>query len=125
MEARRTRLLAEEAELKSAVLLNNGLAPAEAVLPLKNITSVAVVGPEQPFILVSSSAPKSCGVTDDNPTGQGQMATRKCTFKYATDPALGDRGSSRVNADPRAPWGSARGHRGDRAVGCDGLAGVQ
>ncbi len=92
--------LAEEAELKSAVLLTNGLAPAAPVLPLKDIASVAVVGPDQEFILVSSSAPKSCGVTDDNPTGQGQMATRKCTFKYATDPALGDRGSSRVNADP-------------------------
>jgi beta-glucosidase len=92
--------LAEEAELKSAVLLTNGLAPAAPVLPLKEISTIAVVGPDQEFILVSSSAPKSCGVTDDNPTGQGQMATRRCTFKYATDPALGDRGSSRVNADP-------------------------
>lgn len=90
--------LAEETELKSAVLLTNGL-DAEPVLPLKNISTIAVVGPLQPFKLVSSSVPKSCG-GDDDTVGQGQTASKSCTFNWATDPALGDRGSSRVNADP-------------------------
>jgi beta-glucosidase len=85
--------LAEEAELKSAVLLVNGLSvngmPPKAVLPLTSVTNLAVVGPDQDFKLYSSSVPKSCGTTG-----------RSCTFHYATDPAFGDRGSSRVNGDP-------------------------
>lgn len=91
--------LAEEAELKSAVLLSNGLTPSAPVLPLQ-ATNIAVVGPEQSFTLVSSSVPKSCGFNDIT-GGQGQTSTtRACTFHYATDAALGDRGSSRVNGDP-------------------------
>ncbi|HEY2408793.1 MAG TPA: glycoside hydrolase family 3 C-terminal domain-containing protein [Polyangiaceae bacterium] len=81
--------LAEEAEIKSAVLLSNGIAPAPPVLPLTNATNIAVIGPDEAFSLVSSSVPKTCG-----PTG------RSCTFHFATDVALGDRGSSRVNGDP-------------------------
>jgi len=91
--------LAEEAEAKSAVLLTNGLAPGAPVLPLQAM-NIAVVGPDQSFTLVSSSVPKSCGFNDLT-TGQGQTSTsRACTFHYATDAALGDRGSSRVNGDP-------------------------
>ena len=82
--------LSEEAELKSAVLLVNGTAP-EPVLPLANASTIAVVGPDREFSLVSSSVPKSCG----------ESAVRgPCTFHFATDPALGDRGTSAVNGDP-------------------------
>lgn len=81
--------LAEEAELKSAVLLKNGLDPATPVLPLTSATKIAVVGPDDPFLLGNSTVPKSC------PAGG-----RECVFKFATDVALGDRGSSRVNGDP-------------------------
>ncbi|MEI9937755.1 MAG: glycoside hydrolase family 3 C-terminal domain-containing protein [Pseudomonadota bacterium] len=84
--------LAEEVELKSAVLLANGT-PSTPVLPLTNATNIAVVGPDEDFTLVSASVPKSCP--------QGWNVQRgPCTFHYATDPALGDRGSSRVNGDP-------------------------
>ncbi|HYP76433.1 MAG TPA: glycoside hydrolase family 3 N-terminal domain-containing protein [Polyangiaceae bacterium] len=81
--------LAEEAELKSAVLLTNGTSSAP-VLPLVDATHVAVLGLDRDFELVSSSVPKSCS----------SMPWRSCTFHFATDPALGDRGSSRVNGDP-------------------------
>jgi beta-glucosidase len=99
--------LAEEVELKSAVLLNN----AGPVLPLTNATNIAVVGPDREFTLVSSSVPKSCGDTGQS-GGQGDTTApaRKCTFHFATEPAIGDRGSSRVNADPA------------RSIGpCDGI----
>src|SRR5690606_11876920 len=82
--------LAEESALASAVLLMNGLGSSAPVLPL-SATSIAVVGPDQDFTLVSSSVPKSCGPGDES---------RACTFRFATDPALGDRGSSLVNGDP-------------------------
>jgi beta-glucosidase len=82
--------LAEEAELKSAVLLSNG-APSAAVLPLTTATRIAVVGPDEDFSLSLSSVPKSCST---------QQLRGPCTFQFATDPALGDRGSSRVNGDP-------------------------
>jgi beta-glucosidase len=81
--------LAEEVELKSAVLVANG--PADApLLPLKSATKIAVVGLDEAFTLALSSVPKAC--VTDNP--------RSCTFHFATDPALGDRGSARVNGDP-------------------------
>ena len=52
--------LAEEVELKSAVLLANGT-PDAPVLPLTSAsTQIAVVGPAQDFTLVSSTVPKSC-----------------------------------------------------------------
>jgi beta-glucosidase len=90
--------LAEETVVKSAVLLTNGAAGAP-VLPLPaEAVNIAVIGPDQYFTQVSSSVPKTCGYDAD--TGQGQMATKECTFKHATDPSIGDRGSSRVNADP-------------------------
>ena len=82
--------LAEEAELKSAVLLQNGAA-GMPVLPLKGVTSVAVVGPDEDIALGSSSVPKDCVQTTDK---------KHCTFHFATEAALGDRGSSRVNGDP-------------------------
>ena len=101
--------LAEEAELKSAVLLSNGLTPSVPVLPLQAANVVAVVGPDQDFKLVSSSVPKSCGFNDST-GGQGQASTtRTCTFHYATDAALGDRGSSRANGDPTRSVGPFQG----------------
>jgi len=98
--------LAEESAVKSAVLLTNG-APGAPVLPLTAATSIAVVGIDQYFTLVSSSLPKSCAHAGD--TGQSSTNSRECTFHFATDPALGDRGSSRVNADPALSYGPFRG----------------
>ena len=83
--------LAEEVELKSAVLLANG-APGAPVLPFTSVTKVAVVGPDQDFSLISSSVPQSCLPSSPQ--------RGPCTFHFATDVALGDRGSNRVNADP-------------------------
>jgi len=92
--------LAEEALVKSAVLLQNGL-PGDPVLPLIQ-GSIAVVGPDQEFSLTNSSLPTSCGaVASQDP----------CTFHFATDPALGDRGTSRVNADPARAVGPFQGIR--------------
>ncbi len=82
--------LSEEAEIKSAVLLSNGIMPSPPVLPLTAATNIGVLGPDQAFSLISSSVPKVC----DPPTG------RTCTVHFATDVSLGDRGSSRVNGDP-------------------------
>jgi beta-glucosidase len=82
--------LSEEAELKSAVLLANGTG-SKPVLPLANATNIAVVGPDEEFSLLTSSVPKSCG---------GSGGRGPCTFHFATDPALGDRGTSLVNGDP-------------------------
>jgi beta-glucosidase len=79
--------LAEEAELKSAVLLTNGL-PGAPLLPLTSAQNIAVLGPDQEFTLVSTTMPKSC-----------VDRTAPCTFHFATDPAFGDRASSRVNGD--------------------------
>lgn len=81
--------LAEDTEVKSAVLLNNGAAGAP-VLPLGNVANIAVVGAGENFSVVSTTVPKSC-------TGSSQIA---CYFNFAKDVVLGDRGSSRVNADP-------------------------
>jgi len=95
--------LAQEAARKSAVLLQNGPKEGNApVLPLASgLMNVAVVGPEQTFSQRTSTLPKSC---NDNSEGAAQGETSAtdltCTFRYATDPALGDRGSSRVNGDP-------------------------
>src|SRR6478609_1157777 len=83
--------LAEEAALESIVLLSNGDASAP-VLPLTDTAkSIVVVGPGEEFSLVSSSVPESC-------VGSNQRGP--CTYHFATDVALGDRGSSRVNGDP-------------------------
>lgn len=100
-------LLSEESAARSIVLLNNGLGEAP-VLPLTDATNVAVVGLAQHFLQISSSVPKSCGL-DDSGTTQGQVAQRECTFNHATDPSLGDRGSSRVNADPERSYGPFKG----------------
>ncbi|HYQ02181.1 MAG TPA: glycoside hydrolase family 3 N-terminal domain-containing protein [Polyangiaceae bacterium] len=83
--------LAEEAALKSIVLLSNGDEDTP-VLPLTDTAkSIAVIGPGEAFSLVSGSVPKSC---------IGSEQRGPCTYQFATDVALGDRGSSRVNADP-------------------------
>ena len=89
--------LAEETVVKSAVLLVNGLGDT-AVLPITEPKSIAVIGMDQYFEQISSSVPPTCGYTED--AGQGTVAKRECTFSHAKDPALGDRGSSRVNGDP-------------------------
>lgn len=99
--------LAEKAAIESIVLLSNGTAEAP-VLPLTESTNIAVIGLDQPFTQISSSVPKSCGL-DDNGTIQGQTATRECTYRHAIDPSLGDRGSSRVNADPTRSYGPFKG----------------
>ena len=83
--------LAEQAELESAVLLTNGPAGAP-VLPFVGANDIAVLGIDQSFRLVSATLPKSCS---GDPVGAPM-----CTFHFATDPALGDRGSSAVEADP-------------------------
>jgi beta-glucosidase len=75
--------LAEEAEIKSAVLLSNG-APGAPVLPIKTAKTIAVVGLDLP-VTVSS---------------QTELPKSGATMHFATDVNLGDRGSSRVNADP-------------------------
>lgn len=100
-------LLSEESAIRSIVLLNNGLGDTP-VLPLTDAANIAVVGLDQRFIQISSSVPKSCGVADDG-TPQGQTAERDCTFRHAIDPSLGDRGSSRVNADPQRSYGPFKG----------------
>jgi beta-glucosidase len=100
--------LAEEAAVKSAVLLANGEA-GSPVLPLTDTTSIAVVGVDQPFSQILSSVPKSCGSTDPDIPQGAPPGVRSCTFRFATDPALGDRGSSRVNADPERSVGPYRG----------------
>ncbi len=75
--------LAEEAEVRSAVLLNNGPAGAP-VLPIKGVTSIAVVGLDMAITVTSSTEVPKTGAT----------------MHFATDANIGDRGSSRVNADP-------------------------
>jgi beta-glucosidase len=95
--------LAEEVETKSAVLLANGIATngvaAPPVLPLTTATTIAVIGQDEAFQLQNSILPKSC------PGGAGLT----CTFHFATDVALGDRGSSRVNGDPARSVGPFEG----------------
>ena len=88
--------LSEEAALKSIVLLSNGTA-GKPVLPLTDTAkNIAVVGPGESFSLVSCSVPKSCVGTEQR---------GPCTYHFATDVALGDRGSARVNADPERSIG--------------------
>lgn len=94
--------LAEEAAIKSAVLLVDGLASSANVLPL-SATNIAVIGPDQQFHQISSSVPRSCTISQD--VSQGTVSSKECLFHFATDPALGDRGSSRVNADPERSFG--------------------
>jgi beta-glucosidase len=97
--------LAEEAALKSVVLLNNGVGANGPVLPLSDVTSIAVIGVEQEFTLISSSVPKSCSYDPGLSQGVGNTGGRQCTFDFATDPALGDRATSRVNGDPERTVG--------------------
>ncbi len=124
--------LAEETEIKSAVLLTNGIPaaagmPATPVLPLKGATNIAVIGPDEFFRLALSSPPRTCPIDSGDP--------RACTFHFATDPDIGDRGSSRVNADPTlsigpfdgvkavAPAGTnvTSGNTADAAAGADAI----
>ncbi|HEY0463967.1 MAG TPA: glycoside hydrolase family 3 C-terminal domain-containing protein, partial [Polyangiaceae bacterium] len=93
--------IAEESELKSAVLLKNG--DTAPLLPLSATASkIAVLGPDREFTLFTSTVPKSC------PPVEGKDP-RYCNFHFATDAALGDRGSSRVNGDPARTVGPFQG----------------
>jgi beta-glucosidase len=74
--------LAEEAATKSTVLLTNG-PEGMPVLPIVGKTSIVVAGLDLPVALQSTTPPIS------GPT-----------LSMATHVSLGDRGSSRVNADP-------------------------
>jgi len=89
--------LAEEAAIKSAVLLTNGLGANSAVLPLNDADQIAVLGVLQDFKQLSSSLPPVCQLQHYDPW---LPVDRECTFNFATDPARGDRASSRVNGDP-------------------------
>ena len=101
--------LAEEAAVKSAVLLSNGLEAGAPVVPLTAATTIAVVGPDQEFSQISSSVPKSCPDLSAQ-VGSGVIyGHRTCTFHFATDPALGDRGTSLVNGDPERAVGPFEG----------------
>lgn len=99
--------LAEQSAIESAVLLTNGLDSAGPVLPLDVTASIAVVGRSHHFELVSSSVPYGCHAQDPPQS----TVRRKCDFEFATDPALGDRGNSRVNADPERAVGPFEGIR--------------
>ncbi len=82
--------LAEQAEVEAAVLLANG-STKSPVLPVpSSVGSIAVIGADVDFSLVSSWVPKSCGPSTE----------RDCTFHFASDVALGDQGTNAVNADP-------------------------
>jgi beta-glucosidase len=89
--------LAERAALESMVLLVNGVEDAAPVLPLVNAGTVAVIGPQTPYRLISSSLPTSCEPSPD--VGQGTIRPRECYFRFAREPALGARGSHLVNID--------------------------
>lgn len=85
--------LAEEAEIRAAVLLSNGTGGLP-VLPITNVTSIAVVGLDIQMSLVEN-------LTTYPVSGQ--------VLHLATDVNLGDRGSSRVNADPNKSIGPSGG----------------
>ena len=91
--------LAEEAEIRSAVLLDNGLG-GSPVLPIPAVQSIAVVGLDL-AIQVS---------------GQTELPKSGSPMHFATDANIGDRGSSRVNADPATSIGPFAGIRSAAAV---------
>jgi len=96
--------IAEESEVKSAVLLKNG--DATPVLPLtSSAKSIAVLGPDRKFTLFTSTVPRTC-LTDPQYDPNDPLT---CNFHFATDAALGDRGSSRVNGDPARTIGPFQG----------------
>jgi beta-glucosidase len=83
--------LAEEAAVKSMVLLKN----ANSTLPIRTDagkpTTIAVVGLQRGYLLQSTT-----------PQPGTQVAS---SINFALDVNLGDRGSSRVNADPAQSFG--------------------
>ena len=84
--------LAEEAELESAVLLTNG-SDTGPVLPIGRPTRIAVIGPERPVKVAVSAQPPQTGAT----------------LHFASDVNLGDRGRTRINADPALSIGPFQG----------------
>jgi beta-glucosidase len=96
--------LAEKAALEGMVLLKN----ENSALPIKGVTTVAVVGPQVPWSLKGTGA--------------------SGTVNFASDARQGDLGSSRVNADPAKSIGPCAGMKAAApagvAVSCaDGAAG--
>jgi hypothetical protein len=92
-------VLAEEAAVRSAVLLANGPAN-EPVLPIGNVGSIAVLGLDLPLRIFTS--------TDLPPSG--------AVLRLATHVNTGDRGSSRVNDDPSKSIGPFDGIRSAAAA---------
>jgi beta-glucosidase len=90
--------LAEEAAAKGMVLLKND----KSILPIKGVTKVAVVGPQVPWAL------------NRKPNGEHGQAG---TVNFASDPRLGDLGSSRVNADPAKSVGPCAGIKAAATAG--------
>ncbi|HEX2671646.1 MAG TPA: glycoside hydrolase family 3 C-terminal domain-containing protein, partial [Polyangiaceae bacterium] len=80
---------------------------ATPILPLADGTSskIAVLGPDRKFTLFTSTVPKTC-LSDPK---YDVNDPRTCYFHFATDAALGDRGSSRVNGDPAKTVGPFQG----------------
>jgi beta-glucosidase len=98
--------LSREAALKSMVLVKN----AESTLPIKpEVQRIAVIGKDVAWQIQSST-----------PRGEQLM-------KFSTDQPLGDRGSSRVNADPATTTGPFAGisevgtRHGATAVSANGV----
>lgn len=89
--------LAELSAVESMVLLVNGVDDSAQVLPLLNAGTVAVIGPQTYYWLISSSIPTSCELSPD--VSQGTNPPRECRFRFAREPALGARGSHLVNVD--------------------------
>lgn len=90
--------LSEEADYKSKVLLTNGMGDATTqVLPIDTtkVQKIAVVGIQT-----------QVNVRTDNGTEPPATGT---TLDFSTDVNIGDRGSSRINADPATTIGPFKG----------------
>jgi beta-glucosidase len=76
--------LAEESELKSAVLLDNGRGEAPVLPIAAGVQSIAVIGAAVEYALIETTPPPGAA----------------SPFEFATKVALGDRADNGVNADP-------------------------
>lgn len=87
--------LAEESAVRSMVLLDNG-PPDEPVLPIPDVTSIAVVGAVLPVTVTKDTDLQATSAGDPVDTDMGWSTT----VHLAKDVNTGDRGSSRTNHDP-------------------------
>lgn len=92
--------LAEEMAEKAMVLLKN----SNDALPLKEVTTIAVIGATVDYNVVS-----------DFPSNK--------KFNFVTDAALGDRGSSRVSANPEFVTGPLAGLQSEAPSGVNIISG--